>query len=184
MKLYLNDKLLSIQVINDLNTLLTDYIKRDLYPNDPDKQAAVKPIENIDQLKDISPVIDYVKEFLEYFFEESGTQVDKVTIGYINNLLYAAKGAPEIFRVMNDHLGLNISYDYEFPVIKVLDIEELRVSDINLFVKKLKLAIYHLLFYTKLLIIIQNLIIRITGELTDYSTYWVKPYKIIKPTIL
>jgi hypothetical protein len=175
MNLYLNEKLLSIQSIDDLHTLLTDYVGR---------IGLTYPILTIEDHATVRPIIDHVREFVEFYLEYSGRKVDKGIVNYATNRLYEVKGSPEIFNVMAETMELSVDFSYIFPNLEILNIDSIIISDPNLFKRKLELAIYQLLFYDQFNLVIENLTILIQGVIYKYSSYLIRSYLQITPTLI
>lgn len=167
MKLYLNKKLESIFVLKEVDTLL-----RDLLDN-PEYNSI---LTNIDSIETVQHIIDPVQDFIDYYEKDSNVKLGEERKQYIKNALYSAKGAPEVFKVFELCFEVHIDYTYNFPVVEVVDIYVLKISDVILFTNKFKTLIYHLLYYTELYLYIKNLILNLTGDLVNNSSVAVKGY--------
>jgi hypothetical protein len=161
MKLFLNEKLETIFVLKELDTMISDMI------NDPRYNSLIKDIDSIDLVR---ATIDPVQVFLDYWVVEVNTEISEERQQYIKNALYAVKGSPEVFNVFNRCFELSLMWEYEYPVIKVFSIESIELSSVSIFESKIKYLFYHLLYYIEINIYIRNLIYKLIGELINYRT--------------
>lgn len=154
MKLYLNEKLESIYVLNQLNELLTAITSDPTY-------SKISDISNVTQL------FDPADDFLTYYISDSGLGIDKSRKQYIANSLYAAKGAPNVIDILASTLEIQITYEYNYPVLTVVQFNSLRVTNLALFVKKFNELMYNLIYYTQITTYIKNYLLNLVGNLID-----------------
>ena len=157
MKAYLNDK----ERLGSKFLALLEYLLESSY-NDSISRL------NLDKeslIYDTYSISDPVLEFLNYYNQDSNSNLDKVTIEYIKNALYAMKGAPAIIDIVSEFIGSKIEYTYEFPKFTVMRISALNTSNPSMFITKFKDLLYYLLFYTELKVTIDHLVLMIKGYL-------------------
>lgn len=170
MKLYLNKKLESIYVLKVIDDLLKSL-------NEDELSDYLVGTGSLDTIKKI---IDPVQDFIDYYEVDNNIVIPAERKQYIKNSLYSAKGAPEVFKVFEQLFEVKIEYEYRFPVIEILNIKTLRLTDAILFVNKFKTLIYHLLYYTELNLYIRNFILNLRGELTNELNISVVGFTIVK----
>lgn len=166
MKLYLNERLESFYVLRLVDLLLTEVMK------DPD-------LVKVSDIYKVQRIQDPVYEFLDYYSQSSSIYLSEERKQYIKNALYAAKGAPQVIEVFGQLLDLEVEYEYNFPVLDVMNFKVLQISDVIMFTKKFKELLYHILYYTRVNVYIKDLILLIRGDLTDYSTYLHKGFYLV-----
>jgi hypothetical protein len=162
MKLYLNDKLRSINIVTELETLLNGLT------DDSDYSSLFKTISDI---KAVDHVIDPVQYFLNYYQIDSGVTLGDGRLSYIKNALYSVKGSEEVLKTLNLLLGIDIKFTYKFPVLNIEDISQLGISNPINFIEKLKDMLECLMYYNKMSITLKNLLIKISGSFNDYIGY-------------
>lgn len=185
MKLFLTDKVSEINIVNIVQTLLTDFIEEGI------KNNTYKLPESLDS---VEAIIDYTKEFIDLYFNDfmGSDLVNNDIKNYIVNRLYNCKGGPEIFNIMKDlmsvskedaeqlHINTGIDFDvdyqYDFPHLSILNIKDLRTSNISLFEKKLRAMTNVLMFYDDLNLTIKNIYLLIKDSLTEHEFYYLKAY--------
>lgn len=173
MNFYVNDKSSKFKIVETVKTLIKDF-------NDLDTTYSV------DYLKSIRHTIDYVREFIDYYFDEVGLDVSDESKDYIVNRIYAVKGGPEVLDVMSELLSVNLDSNnrlnfhiecrYDFPDLELLHFDTVKVTNINTFLNKLEMALFVTLFYRELNITIEHLIQVITGDLIEYTQVFTQPY--------
>lgn len=157
MILHLSEKLDSIYLLSSINEIIKE----------SQGLTSTKIIEN---LASVRAVRDPVENFLIFYSEDSGFQLDSIRRNYIKNALYSAKGAPEIFSILGECLEISIEYSYEYPIIEILRFNVLNLSNPEIFISKFKDLIYSLLYYTELNLLVNSLILRIIGNLIGYNS--------------
>lgn len=145
-------------------------------------------------LLSIKALEDPVRDFVDFYFQEQGVPMGDIDKSYIVNRLYGAKGGLEIFNVMKElfsvpegtgraPIDFTITCEYDFPDMNLLNFNELKVADINRFVDKLFKMTYVLLFYDKVKVTIEHLILRVIGEINIYTCTAAIPYTETRPEI-
>lgn len=140
----------------------------------------------------VKAIQDPVRDFVDFYFREQGIPVSDIDKMYIINRLYEAKGGLKVFDVMKELLSVpegasgmpidfTITCEYDFPDMNLLNFNELKVSDINMFINKLFAMMYVLLFYDKIRVTIGHYIIRVVGEMNSYICSGAVPYTITTP---
>jgi len=159
MKLYLDRKIESIPIFRDLLILLKDFYQ------DEDIKKNILSIEDIPALYKL---YDPVRDFIEFYATGTKRPMTADRINYIVNALYKAKGAPQIFDIMEELLEISVEWTYNFPEIEVLRLSELRLSDIPTFLDKLENALTYLLYFTKLKLELRKLTLVLDGHILEY----------------
>lgn len=181
MNFYTNDKSSKFEIVKTVRKLLSKFSELDT-------------TYDVDYLKSIRHTVDYVREFIDYYFDEVGLDVSNESKDYIVNRIYAVKGGPEVLDVMSELLSVklgdgsksinfNIQCEYDFPDLKLLQFDTVKVTNINTFLSKLEMALFVTLFYRELNITIKHLIQVITGDLIEYTQVFSQPYVEIDVTI-
>lgn len=183
MHLYYHNKVGDIPIFDDIRRLMESAYGSGL----ADMKTAA-------DLLSVKALEDPVRDFVDFYFQEQGIPVCDTDKSYIINRLYGAKGGLEIFNVMKElfsvpegtgraPIDFTITCEYDFPDMNLLDFNELKVSDINRFVDKLFRMTYALLFYDKIKVTIEHLILRAIGEINTYICTAAVPYTETRPEI-
>lgn len=159
MEIYLNKKLESIPVYQTLVKLLESLDSSSL------QQLSIDDIESTRHLYD--PVLDFIEFYIKTAVDNTIDEERKI---YIVNALYAAKGAPKIFEMIRELLKIELSYEYKFPIIKLVNFESIVINNVSKYVEKFTNMIYYLLYYTKITIHIKHLILSLQGNLITYRS--------------
>lgn len=159
MKLYLDKKIESIPIFRDLLILL-----RDFYQDKVVKDNLLK----IEDIPALNKLYDPVRDFIEFYVKGSKLYMSPDRITFIVNALYKAKGAPQIFDIMEEFLEIKVEWTYEFPVISVLRLSELRLSDIPTFLDKLENALTYLIYFTDLTLELRKITLVLDGHILEY----------------
>lgn len=168
MKLYLDRNVESIPIFKQLITILQGIDSSDLRSK----------LHNISEIQSVRQLHDPVVDFIDFYVQNSKLQdqFPQGRIQYIVNALYAAKGAPKVFEIFYECLGIKISYIYNFPELEVVQFNNVKASDALLFLDKFNSMIYYLLYYTKLNLYIKNLMLNLQGEIVQYISATVFGY--------
>lgn len=181
MHLYYHNKVGGIPIFGNIRTLLESAYDSGLV----DMKTAA-------DLLAVKALEDPVRDFVDFYFQEQGVPVCDTDKSYIINRLYGAKGGLEVFNVMKELFSIpegtgrspidfSITCEYDFPNMNLLNFSELKVADFNRFVNKLFDMTYVLLFYDKIKVTIEHLILRVIGELNIYICTKAVPYTETRP---
>lgn len=179
MRLFFYNKVGDIAIFNNARLLMEQAYK-----------SGRLDLKTADYLKCVKALEDPVRDFIDLYFEDQGVEVSDMDKKYIVNRLYAAKGGVEIFNVMEETFGapagdagegleFKVGYKYEFPDLTEVSFNELKVSNLELFLSSFERMVYVLLFYDKIKFLIEHLIMRLTGTLKQYILVSATPYTII-----
>lgn len=183
MFLYYHNKVGDIPIFDNIRKLMESAYGSELLDmKEASGLLAVKSLE------------DPVRDFVDFYFQEQGVQISEMDKSYIVNRLYGAKGGLEVFNVMRElfsvpegsgraPIDFTITCEYDFPDMNLLNFNELKVADINRFVSKLFNMTYVLLFYDKIKVTIEHLILRVIGKLNTYICTASVPYTETHPQI-
>lgn len=161
MKIYLNKKIESIPIFKKLLILMEGVSTH---------QDLISDFKDIDDISEVKHLYDPVRDFLEFYISSSNISMDQGRQDYIVNALYAAKGAPKVFEIFDEVFQVQIKYEYDFPVIKIIEFINLKISDVILFINKFINMLYYLLYYTEITIHIKNLLLSLQGQLIQYNS--------------
>jgi hypothetical protein len=162
MKLYLNDKLESVYLIKEIETLLNGLVDNSDYN---------KLLKTISDIESVDHIIDPVQYFLNYYQIDSGITFSDGRLQYIKNALYSVKGSEEVINTLNLLLGIGITYTYNYPELDISDISTMKISNPIEFIKKLKDMLECLMYYNIIKIILKHLLLKITGDFNDSIGY-------------
>lgn len=171
MKLFIDPNLLSISSIESLNKLFGN-VKDD----EGNPIADFKSLDesngyyNIDDITKTDSHVDKVKDFVELYIKYSDGKLLKGRVDYIVNRLYAAKGYSEIFRVIEQELGLTVVPGFTGSFITSLhygDVESNHFDEIN---TSLVTALYYLILIGDIRSFVDTLTLNISENIEVYNS--------------
>lgn len=176
MRLYYHNKIGSIPLFDNIRKLM-----------EASYGSSAIDMKTAADLLAVKSLQDPVRDFVDFYFHEQGVSIGDTDMSYVVNRLYNAKGGLEVFNVMKELLSIpegtgrtpidfSITCVYDFPNMDILNFRELKVEDINRFVDKLSKMTYVLLFYDKLKVTIDHLILRVSETLYTYILSGAVPY--------
>jgi len=172
MKLYLNQKIESIPIFDQLVTLLN---------NVKDNKKLIGQIRDVEDLYKVNHINDPVVEFIEFYngsSRESDKKYNKDQIEYIKNALYAAKGAVKVLEVYEEVFEVKLTnVTYNFPKLDVVRFDTLYSTNTELFCTKLENMLYYLIYFTEINIYINHITTLLNGTLTTYNSGILLPFK-------
>ena len=170
MNLYIDKDVKEIPVIRNLLRLLDGVL------NDPEIAPSIVSVDDIDKVEHLWDPVD---EFINFYKNSSGIEISEDRQVYIKSSLYAAKGSIKVFDILSEVLELKLNYEYNFPVIKLVNFNDIRLQDLETFLEKLTSMLYYLIYYTEVKIEITNMILNVRSTILDYKSAYTKNFQII-----
>lgn len=166
MNLYIDQRIRALPAIRTLEIFFEGY---------KSSKVNILPLEensgysNLEEISEVNPWLDFVREFIEFYIEtlpsdftEKDILGSKAVTSYIVNRLYAAKGYPEIFEVMNELLStsyseFHVEAEFEGAFLSKIYFTEFRTLELDNIITKLINALYYLILIDDIKILIDKL---------------------------
>lgn len=177
MTIYIPQHLHQLEIIQTLVKMLQYYEEH--------RDTSSEEIENFDQLYYLYS-LDPVKRFIEMCITEVGEDQDYDTvINYYVNKFYHCKGTQRVLQMMEEALGITFESD---PIYNnsniVLQISEIKISNISTWSEALKDFLDHLLYYDQIQMTIENLRLQIQDTTEGFIGNSLILYKKFKLRVL